>query len=87
MDFRLYGLSTSCEKRDGFTLIELLLSITLSAILMTGIVVFVSSSLGSNMAIKKTLEESNGNERFNQRLTEVFGNITGSGIYATGSSF
>lgn len=54
---------------------------------MTGIVVFVSSSLGSNMATKKTLEEGNKNEIFEQRLTEVLGNITGSGIYATGANF
>lgn len=46
----------SIKKRSGFTLIELLIGVTLSAILMTGIVVFVSSSLGSNMAVKNTLE-------------------------------
>ncbi|HBB27313.1 TPA: hypothetical protein DCZ36_02340 [Candidatus Gracilibacteria bacterium] len=74
-------------KKGGFTLIELLIGITLSAILMTSIIVFVSSSLGSNMATKKTLEEGNKNESFEQKLTEVFGNITGSGIYATESSF
>lgn len=39
------------------------------------------------MATKKTLEEGNKNESFEQKLTEVFGNITGSGIYATESSF
>ncbi|EKD30137.1 MAG: hypothetical protein ACD_78C00145G0004, partial [uncultured bacterium (gcode 4)] len=74
-------------KKGWFTLIELLIGITLSAILMTSIIVFVSSSLGSNMATKKTLEEGNKNESFEQKLTEVFGNITGSGIYATESSF
>lgn len=64
--------------KSGFTLIELLLAVTLSAILMTGIVVFVSSSLGSNMATKKVLEEGNGNEQFEQHLTEALGNVTGS---------
>ena len=62
-------------RKDGFTLIELLLAVTLSAILMTGIVVFVSSSLGSNMSTKKTLEERNKNEHFEQQLTTVLGNI------------
>ncbi|MDD5377348.1 MAG: prepilin-type N-terminal cleavage/methylation domain-containing protein [Candidatus Gracilibacteria bacterium] len=73
--------------KSGFTLIELLLAVTLSAILMTGIVVFVSSSLGSNMATKKVLEEGNGNEQFEQHLTEALGNVTGSGLYATGTTF
>lgn len=68
-------------------MIELLLGVTLSAILMTGIVVFVSSSLGSSMTIKKSLEEGNKNENFEQRLMEVLGNTTGSGIYATGANF
>ncbi|PJC56623.1 hypothetical protein CO024_02100, partial [Candidatus Gracilibacteria bacterium CG_4_9_14_0_2_um_filter_38_7] len=73
--------------RSGFTLIEVLLAITLSAILMTGIVIFVSSSLGSNMATKKILEDGNKNEKFEQYLTQTLGNITGSGFYATGSIF
>jgi len=72
---------------SGFTLIELLLGVTLSAILMTGIVIFVSSSVGSNMATKQALEDGNKNGNFEQRLTEALGNITGSGIYATGDSF
>lgn len=71
----------------AFTLIELLIGVTLSAILMTGIVVFVGSSLGSNMAIKKVLEEGNKNRDFEQRFTEVLGNITGSGLYTTGATF
>ena len=77
----------STKNRFGFTLIELLLGVTLSAILMTGIIVFVSSSLGSNIATKRTLEEGNKNSEFEQRLTEVVGNIGENGIYATGSSF
>lgn len=77
----------SHSSRSGFTLIELLLGVTLSAILMTGIVVFVSNSLGSNIATKKALEDGNKNGGFEQRLAEVLGNITGSGIYGTGSSF
>jgi prepilin-type N-terminal cleavage/methylation domain-containing protein len=72
MNFRLSRLSTLLSKQGGFTLIELLLGITLSAILMTGIVIFVSSSLGSNMAIKKTLKDGSKNEEFEQKLTEVF---------------
>lgn len=39
------------------------------------------------MATKKILEEGNKNGGFEQRLTEVLGNITGSGVYATGASF
>ncbi len=70
----------------GFTLIELLLGVTLSALLMTGIVVFVSSSLGSTMTTKNILEEGNKNERFEQQLTETLGNITGSGVYMTGTN-
>ncbi len=50
-------LSMSIKNTSGFTLIELLIAVTLSAILMTGIVVFVGSSLGSNMETKRTLEE------------------------------
>lgn len=33
------------------------------------------------------LEETNKNERFDQRFTEVLENITGSGIYPTGTVF
>lgn len=75
------------QMKRAFTLIELLIGVTLSAILMTGIVVFVSSSLGSNMATKKVLEEGNKNEGFEQKLSEILGNIMGSGVYATGSTF
>ena len=50
-------LSMSIKNTSGFTLIELLIAVTLSAILMTGIVIFVGSSLGSNMETKRTLEE------------------------------
>ena len=71
----------------AFTLIELLLGVTLSAILMMGIVVFVSGSLGSNIAMKKIIEQGNKNEYFEQRLTETIGNIAENGIYATGSNF
>ena len=71
----------------AFTLIELLIGVTLSAILMSGIVVFVSSSLGSNVAIKNTLEQGNKNDAFDRRLREVLGNTTGSGIFASGASF
>lgn len=73
--------------KNGFTLIELLIGVTFSAILMASIIVFVGSSLGSNMTTKKILEERSGNEKFEQRLTEALGNITGSGFYATGSAF
>ena len=38
-------LSMSIKNTSGFTLIELLIAVTLSAILMTGIVVFVSGML------------------------------------------
>lgn len=72
---------------SGFTLIELLIAVMLSAILMTGIVVFVSSSLGSNVAIKNTLEERSKNDLFEERLTESLGNMVGSGVYLTGASF
>lgn len=75
------------KNHPGFTLIELLIAVTLSAMLMTGIVVFVSSSLGSNMSVKNTLEESSKNGVFEEKLTEMLGNVSGSGIYATGSSF
>lgn len=71
----------------GFTLIELLIGVTLSAILMTGIVVFVSSSLGSTMSTKNILEEGNKNENFEQRLIETLSNTTGSGFYMTGVNF
>lgn len=54
---------------------------------MTGIILFVSSSLGSNMTNKKILEEGNKNRSFEQSLTEVLGNISGNGVYATGASF
>ena len=71
----------------GFTLIELLLGVTLSALLMTGIVVFVSSSLGSTMSTKNMLEEGNKNTNFEQHLIETLGNTTGSGFYMTGANF
>jgi prepilin-type N-terminal cleavage/methylation domain-containing protein len=73
--------------KNGFTLIELLLGVTLSAILMMGIIVFVSSSLGSTMSTKNMLEEGNKNEHFEQKLTETLGNIMGSGVYMTGTNF
>jgi prepilin-type N-terminal cleavage/methylation domain-containing protein len=72
---------------NGFTLIELLLGVTLSAILMMGIVVFVSGTLGSNLATKRTLEDVNKNDSFEQRFMSVLGNITNSGIYASGGTF
>ena len=75
------------RNHPAFTLIELLIGVTLSAILMTGIIVFVSSSLGSNMNTKNILEEGNKNEEFNQNLAEVVGNIGTNGIYKTGSIF
>lgn len=75
------------NKIAGFTLVELLLAVTISAILMTGIVIFVSSSLGANMTAKNTVERGNKNEDFEQSFTRTIGNIMGSGIYATGSSF
>lgn len=75
------------KNQTGFTLIELLIGVTLSALLMTGIVVFVSSSLSSNVAVKNTLEESSKNGVFEERLTEALGNVSGSGIYASGTSF
>lgn len=84
---RIHPFSPRAQGFAGFTLIELLLGVTLSAILMTGIVVFVSSSLGSNVAIKKTLEDGNRNGNFEQRLTEALGNVTWSGVYATGAVF
>lgn len=39
------------------------------------------------MTAKTILEEGNRNEEFTRRLTQTMGNITGSGIYATGASF
>ncbi len=75
------------NKIAGFTLVELLLAVTLSGILMTGIVIFVSSSLGSNMTAKNTVERGNKNEDFEQSFTRTISNIMGSGVYATGASF
>ncbi len=75
------------KNQTGFTLIELLIGVTLSAMLMTGIVVFVSSSLSSNVAIKNTLEQSSKNGTFEAKLTQLLGNVSGSGVYATGASF
>lgn len=71
----------------GFTLIELLIGITISAMLMAGILVFVSSSLGSTMATKKVLQDANKNSSFEQVFQETLINMTGSGIYFSGSSF
>lgn len=87
MHFSFYKLSRSSVKREGFTLVELLFAVTLSAVLMAGIVVFVSGSLGSNVATRKLLEDGNKNASFEQRFTEVLGNIAGNGVYATGAAF
>ena len=39
------------------------------------------------MSVKNTLEQGNKNERFEQSLGNTFGNVVGSGIFASGSSF
>lgn len=87
MGYNLPPLHMTIKNQSAFTLIELLIGVTISAILMTGIIVFVWSSLGSSMTIRNTLEESGKNELFDQRLTQTVGNVTGSGVYATGSNF
>ena len=69
----------------GFTLIELLISVSISAILMTGILIFVSSSLGSNAATKQSLEKSSTNAVFERTLLQTVADANG--IYASGSSF
>lgn len=71
----------------GFTLIELLIAISISAILMTGIIVFVSSSLTPTIKTQKTLEEGNKNGTFESAFRSAFSDLTGSGVYATGSNF
>lgn len=71
----------------GFTLIELLIAISISAILMTGIIVFVSSSLTPTIKTQKTLEEGNKNGAFESAFRSAFADLTGSGVYATGSNF
>jgi prepilin-type N-terminal cleavage/methylation domain-containing protein len=72
---------------NGFTLIELLIGITLSAILMTGVLVFVSNSLGSNLENRQRLEESNKNESFEQHLRDILADANGASIYASGTAF
>lgn len=54
---------------------------------MTGIITFVSGSLGSIGKTQQTLQEGNKNNTFEQYLRTTFADITGRGIYATGSSF
>ncbi|MDD2891410.1 MAG: prepilin-type N-terminal cleavage/methylation domain-containing protein [Candidatus Gracilibacteria bacterium] len=85
MNFQFYKFLISGVKQKGFTLIEILLAITLSSILMTGIVVFVSSSLGSNITTKRILEDGNKNEKIEQHLMQTLGNV--STLYVTGASF
>lgn len=77
----------SLRAKNAFTLIELLIAISISAILMTGIIVFVSSSLTPTIKTQKTLEEGNKNNTFESSFRSAFANINGSGVYATGSSF
>ena len=72
-------------KNHGFTLIEVLLSVTIAAVLMTGILVFVSSSLGSQHTTEQILQSHNTNNAFEQALGHILGNTTT--IYTSGNTF
>lgn len=72
------------RKTRGFTLVEVLLSVTIAAMLMTGVLAFVSSSLGSQNAIQKKLSSHTANNSFEEDLSQTLGDVTK--IYTSGST-
>ncbi|MDD2565930.1 MAG: prepilin-type N-terminal cleavage/methylation domain-containing protein [Candidatus Gracilibacteria bacterium] len=71
----------------GFTLVELLIAVTLSALLMTSVMIFTGANIRNSKKNEKILSNSNKNYSFETKLLEVTGNIDTNGIYNSGSSF
>lgn len=67
----------------GFTLIEILIAITISAFLMTGVLVFVTNSIERGFSNKKMVESQGDMMNFNAHLSDVLGTVASSGLLAT----
>lgn len=55
----------------AFTLAELLIGVTVSAIIMTGVAVFVGSGIENSYRIRKGLEENRSSGNFDSVLGDV----------------
>lgn len=70
-----------------FTLVELLIAVTLSALLMTSVMIFTWANIRNSKKNEKILSNSNKNYSFETKLLEVTGNIDTNWIYNSWSSF
>ena len=72
--------------RKAFTLPELLIAVTISAILMTGILAFVGSGIGNAWKLKKEATLSTANTPFDDALGEIIGaspaKVSHTGVYS-----
>lgn len=70
-----------------FTLVELLIAVTLSALLMTSVMVFVWTNIRNSKKNEKILSNSNKNSNFETKLLESIENIDSNWIYNSGSAY
>ena len=63
--------SDSMRSNRAFTLAELLIGVTVSAIIMTGVAVFVGSGIENSYRIRKGLEENRSSGNFDAVLGDV----------------
>ncbi len=55
----------------GFTFVELLIGVTVSAVIMTGVVVFVGSGIDNAFKIRKGIEENAASAGFDFELQKL----------------
>lgn len=71
-------------RHSGFTLAELLVGVTVSAIIMTAVTVFVGSGIENAFRIRKGMSENQASAAFDARLSEIStfgGELAYSGVF------
>lgn len=74
-------------KVKWFTLIELLIAVTISALIMTSVLMFTWDMIRSSLKSEKILKNQNNNVVFEDKISEILNNISSGSIIASWSSF
>jgi len=74
-------------KVKWFTLIELLIAVTISALIMTSVLIFTWDMIRSSLKSEKILKNQNNSAIFENKLSEVLNNISSGSIIGSWSSF
>lgn len=70
-----------------FTLIELLIAVTISALIMTSVLIFTWDMIRGSLSSQKLLNNQNSNAVFDNKLQEVLNNIWSWAIFNSWASF